>query len=64
MKDLELLRMEALLKPLELRSCWNCNPSHDFLKNEQDYVISCFECGRFYFKGTDITINETNDGAM
>ena len=37
-----------------LRSCWNCNEAHEHLK-ERDYPILCFECGKWYFKGTCIT---------
>ena len=33
-----------------MRSCWNCNPAHKYLKKE-DYIIWCYECGKLYFKG-------------
>ena len=33
-----------------LRSCWNCNSAHKYLK-KVDYLIYCFECGKVYFKG-------------
>ena len=36
------------------RSCWNCNGAHEHLK-EADFVILCYECGKYYFKGVDIT---------
>lgn len=36
------------------RSCWNCNGAHEHLK-ECDYVINCFNCGHWYYKGIDIT---------
>ena len=38
-----------------MRSCWNCNPAHEGLKNAT-YVINCFECGHWFFNGSDITI--------
>jgi hypothetical protein len=37
-----------------MRSCWNCNSAHKHLK-KADYIIFCFECGSFYFKGKKIT---------
>jgi hypothetical protein len=40
---------------LALRSCWNCNPAHEYMKRNDDYVISCPWCGNFYFQGVDIT---------
>lgn len=42
---------------LAFRSCWNCNSGHEHLRNA-DYVIWCFECGRYFFGGVDITIDE------
>lgn len=36
-----------------MRSCWVCNPAHKYLK-KVDYLIWCFECGRFYFKGKQL----------
>ena len=37
-----------------MRSCWNCNPSHEHLKNS-DCVIMCLECGEFYYLGVKIS---------
>jgi hypothetical protein len=61
MSKLDKLRKEAkaLLKEnpdnLAMRSCWNCNGSHEHLK-KLDYVIVCaFGCGHYYYKGQDIT---------
>ena len=43
----------------QLRSCWNCNPAHEHLK---DYgLINCFDCGRWYYMGIDITEDETKE---
>lgn len=41
-------------KKFGYRSCWNCNPSHEHLR-DVDYVICCFACGRWFFRGVDIT---------
>lgn len=39
-----------------VRSCWECNPCHDhFLEFQRDRVLWCFDCGRHYYKGVDIT---------
>ena len=44
-----------------LRSCWNCNSAHEYLK-KADYIIWCFDCGKMYYKGKRliITKDETN----
>jgi hypothetical protein len=61
-QDIEQLRREAkkLLKEddlnLRIRSCWNCNLAHEYLK-EADYVINCYQCGDWYYKGVNITEN-------
>lgn len=44
-----------------MRSCWNCNPAHKHLK-KADYIIWCFECGRVYFEGKPLKIEEDNKG--
>jgi ribosomal protein S27E len=36
------------------RSCWKCNGAHNHLK-KADVPINCFGCGRWYYKGIDIT---------
>jgi len=36
------------------RSCWNCNSAHGHLK-DRDYIINCFNCGHWFYKGIDIT---------
>lgn len=48
------------------RSCWNCNPAHEHLK-QADYLISCFECGCYYYKGiciTDLAIRKEKYGVI
>jgi uncharacterized Zn finger protein len=37
-----------------MRSCWNCNPAHEHLK-ERAVVLRCFACGRVFYKGIDVT---------
>lgn len=59
MKDeIKKLRTEALSlmkqEKFTMRSCWNCNPAHEHLK-EYSIPIICFECGHWFFKGIDIT---------
>lgn len=41
---------------LAFRSCWLCNSSHAHLIEWTAGVINCFACGRWFFKGVDITI--------
>jgi len=58
-EELSTLREEACqldASDAMLRSCWQCNPSHDrFLKFYNDRAIVCFECGRVYYRNVDIT---------
>lgn len=62
-KRIEELRKEAkeILEKngidFALRSCWNCNGAHKHLK-EVDYIINCFECGKWFYKGVDISEND------
>jgi len=39
------------------RSCWICNHAHvHFLKGKWgNWVLNCFECGRFFYDKIDIT---------
>jgi len=38
-----------------LRSCWNCNPAHEYLKNV-DYPFLClWGCGHWFFEGHDLS---------
>jgi len=51
-KGLALIESGALA----MRSCHECNGAHmHFIENE-DCVIWCFECGRYWLGGFDITI--------
>lgn len=41
---------------IDMRSCWNCNPSHvRFLDDPAGHSFWCFECGRYYSDGVDVT---------
>jgi len=53
-QELQQLREEARTKEVCLRSCWNCNPAHEGLK-KASYVICCFDCGGYFYKGVEIT---------
>ncbi len=56
-EEKEKLREEAKTKELVMRSCWNCNPAHEHLKNSE-HPILCLFCGRYFYKGIDITEEE------
>jgi hypothetical protein len=62
---IEELREEAskLIKKtngdcIAMRSCWKCNPAHEHFKRGMDktWVLWCFGCGHYFYKGKDITI--------
>lgn len=41
-----------------MRSCWICNPAHEhFLQGDwgDEWVLNCFQCGRFFYNKIDIT---------
>lgn len=66
-KEASILLDESV-KNMWMRSCWNCNPAHEHLKNSE-LVIRCFDCGHWFYRGVDITIitdtpnnNEVQDG--
>lgn len=40
-----------------LRSCWECNPAHDHLNQEDDILYLCFVCNRYYMDGIFLTEN-------
>jgi len=66
MTNLDKLRDEASnwleTAPIGLpfRSCWECNGAHEYLR-DADYPFACFACGRYLYKGQDITIYEEGD---
>ena len=41
-------------KPDAMRSCWECNPGHEGLKQAEGLFV-CFECGRLFQDGKFIT---------
>lgn len=45
--------------PAALRSCWECNSAHEHLKT-LDIPLNCFDCGKWFYKGIDITITDKN----
>lgn len=50
---LKLSKNEAYIG---MRSCWVCNEAHShFLIEWGKWVLSCFECGHWYYDGIDIT---------
>jgi len=62
----ETLRQEAeewakangpsgLLGLFPTRSCWNCNPAHEWMKRDTETPYECFSCGHIYFKGVRLT---------
>lgn len=53
-RALEYMNADHEGGPYAMRSCWNCNSSHDYLK-KAEYPILCFACGHWYFNGVDIT---------
>lgn len=64
--ELEKLRAEAKKKmgpngtDFVMRSCWECNPAHEYLKNSKE-VIGCYECGHWFYKGVDITVADEGE---
>lgn len=57
--EINRLRQEADGMTPALRSCWVCNPAHEHLK-QVDYLILCFECEHYFYKGQDITCAPTD----
>ncbi len=37
------------------RSCWNCNPAHEWMKDDMETPYDCIDCGHIYFKGQRLT---------
>lgn len=64
-EELEALREQAtalLEEPdfyMSRRSCWVCNIAHTYLINRgARYLFRCFDCGRAYYQGVDITLSQ------
>lgn len=68
-REVDTLRVEAFelieQSPSNLawRSCWECNPAHEFLKEDRCVVWCVPSCGKYYYRGVDITeYPEVEDG--
>lgn len=62
--DIIALRTEATAyakahNGFPFRSCWHCNPAHEWMSRDKKIPYNCFECGHIYFKGVRITDEET-----
>ena len=59
--------MDAALKmkaagDFAMRSCWNCNPAHEHLKNDDPaFLFVCFDCGHWFYRGADLTTQEATE---
>ena len=53
-KLFEEARAKYELNEYAIRSCWKCNPAHEYLKNA-DYLFHCIWCGHWFYKGVDLT---------
>lgn len=51
---IEQAKQEAEGRPVALRSCWKCNGAHEYLKEVDDYVILCYACQGYFYKGIEI----------
>ncbi len=36
------------------RSCWNCNPAHNWMKTDMKNPYQCFVCNHVYSKGEQL----------
>ena len=47
-----------------VRSCWNCNESHEHMKGWDDVILWCFECDGRYHAGEEVWFwfTETDGG--
>ena len=57
MTNLEYLNKEVQKKNFVMRSCWNCNSSHEHLK---EGILNCF-CGNWYLNGQLVTKEFLNE---
>ena len=55
----EKAKKHMLVNGIEMRSCWNCNPAHEHLKKHA--LIVCYSCGRYFYKGIDITVYDEKE---
>ena len=57
MTNIEKAKELGKKKEFSMRSCWECNPAHEHLKNVGG-LFTCFECGRWYMNGDYFTNEE------
>jgi ribosomal protein L37AE/L43A len=50
MTNLEKATQIGEKQEFSIRSCWDCNGSHEHLKNVSG-LFTCFSCGRWYMNG-------------
>lgn len=43
------------------RSCHECNGAHKHFKDYEDFVINCFECGKWWLGAVDVTIYDDEE---
>jgi len=43
-----------------LRSCWECNPAHERLRDSA-YIHCCFDCGKYWVLGWDFGQDATEE---
>lgn len=56
-----LARWEKYPGDYTMRSCWNCNGSHEHLKKADGYPIRCFCCGHLYVDGARLSATEAEE---
>jgi len=56
MKRIELAERLRNDDKFAMRSCWECNSSHEHLLKATG-LFTCFECGRWYMDGDYFTNN-------
>lgn len=54
MKNIEKAHELLDKKDVSMRTCWECNPGHEHLKNVGG-LFHCFDCGRFFMNGNYFT---------
>lgn len=43
-----------------MRSCHECNTAHEYFTHDEDCVILCFACGRYWLGAYDLTEHDTD----
>lgn len=56
--DLEMLRTGAeSIEEWSMRSCWNCNVAHEYLRKSET-PFHCWDCGHVFYKGVQLSEDE------